>query len=225
MPHRSFLLALSLLTACAGSAASGPRASRAAESEDGPSPRAVRGEACVANYRADLDLTAVAVDIGSVGIVGAVVPGDGWEIDCRPDGDRFVAGESRATHRLVTITVDRSATGAIDLEAYARAQLERALERMWSSGMTGVRASEPQIVAEGAYVVAMEGEAEGQHFAQLNVHRVFESPIGLVRFHLSEIAPDGRVLNEHGPTLLRAASAFGQVPEEALAESSSASPR
>lgn len=217
MTIRLLVFSLLLVLAGCGGAVSQPNGTTPASSSGRPEfeERTVVGDACVANYAADSDVTIIAIEVPNVGVVAAAAIGDGWDIDCRPQGNQLLMASHRTAARYVSVVVDAGVSGMPELAGYAGEHAEASAASMTANGIEDVRVGHPTLVDGKTYVIPAEGSSHGTHFAQLSVYSLVPSPIGVLRYHISEIAPDGRALNASAELFIAAARAFNRMPEDA----------
>ncbi|MFO0695771.1 MAG: hypothetical protein U0230_19575 [Polyangiales bacterium] len=216
MTQRLIVLCLLFVGAgCAGSStpSSGTTPGRggASTSQGDLAERPVVGDLCMASYGVESDVTIIAMDLGDVGVLGVPALGDRWDIDCRPQGNQLVMASHGSPDRFVSVVVDPGVREMPDLARYAAEHVAASRQTMEANGVEDLRMGEPSLVDAKTYVVPMEGSSRGRHFAQLSVYSLVPSSIGLLRYHISEIADDGRVLNDSAPRLIAAAQAFNRL--------------
>jgi hypothetical protein len=209
----ALLLALAV-TACGG-------ASRAPTTPDDDEVKMSRRDVtgtCMANYLPDSDITVIVLEVPGAGLVGVPALGDGWTVDCRAEGNRLVMAQNERSSRWVTVVVDPGGTELPNVAAYAEAHAKDIAAQMGKSGdVTDLRMSEPTIVDENTYVLFVAVVAEGRQFGQLNAFALAATPVGLIRYHVSELSEEIETLKEHAEALIVSAQAFEVVSEDQLA--------
>jgi hypothetical protein len=214
MRHTSALILSLVLIACGG-------ASRAPTTPDDDEVKMSRRDVigtCMANYLPDSDVTVIVLEVPGVGLVGVPALGDGWSIDCRVEGNRLVMAENTESARWVTVVVDPGGTELPNVAAYADAHAKEIAAQMGKNdGVADLRMSEPTIVDESTYVLFVAVVAEGRRFGQLNAFALAATPVGLFRYHVSELSDEIETLKDHAEALIISAQAFEVVSEEELA--------
>lgn len=169
---------------------------------------------CTATYEAENDITLVVLPVSDAFMLGFVLPGDGWTGACPESGAQLATASNEAAGRMATVTVDPSAVGEVDVEAYANAQSAHAVEALRAQGLQAEGAP-AQMMGDGIYVLTLRvDDGRGATLLQLNAYHVIPTHDGLLRYHISQTGTDPAVLNEAAPTLLNAVRAFGGVQAE-----------
>jgi hypothetical protein len=214
--HLLQLGALALALSACGGASRAPTTpnAQADDEEIVAERREVVGDSCVAQYAGAADITVIIVEVPQVGFVGVPVVGDGWSIDCRERGRQLLVATNEPAGRYATVVVDPGATQIPDLSRYATEHGEAMAQHMGENGLSDIRLSEPMLVGQNAYVLAIGGTTQGVRFGQINAFALLPTSIGLLRYHISEISDDGQALNDHVQGLVAMAVGFGLLPED-----------
>lgn len=215
-------LCLAIITCgCSGASSNGAQATTpASEPAPASTPEGsvqsvpTAGGPCGATYSRDHDATGIVLEIEGVGQMMVLGVGADWQIDCRPEANQLLRAAQPETARVMTVSIAAPPNTPIDLEADGRATIERLEAGFSQMGTTNVRIAPPRVISDDTYVIALQGELEGQAFSMLNVHRLVDSPVGPLRFHISETSADGRLLNDHASLLIGAAAVFQPVPRQ-----------
>ncbi|MCA9532431.1 MAG: hypothetical protein KC593_02085 [Myxococcales bacterium] len=195
------------LAGCGGSASGHGETTPASEPELDIGNRSF-GADCSVTYEPEGDLTIVVQPWSDELMLGFVLPGDGWEGVCSDDPDQLLHATADSGMRIATVTVDRTATGDVDVEEYANAQLAATVERMRAEGVELIP-SAPQHAGRGVYLVAIRVPMDdGRTLLQVNAHHVIPTASGLLRYHLSEIGDDPDTMSAHAAVLMNAVRAF-----------------
>ncbi len=224
MKSRFSAVVLAWLAGCGAPASTAPAGTTPARaaSQESPGPaseqdgvRPVSGEACVAAYLADHDVTLITTQLPTGGFAVAPALGDGWRIDCRPRGNQLML--ANRGNENVSIVVDGMAEVPTDLASYARehgAPMQRSIEA------NGVRAAvgQPLVVSGRVYALVTNGVLEGAAFAQISVYSLVSSPVGVIRYHGSIIGPNAEEIAARSYEYAQVAERFAYVsPEQARA--------
>lgn len=169
---------------------------------------------CTVTYEAENDITLVVLPVSAEFMLGFVLPGDGWAGACPLDSAQLVTASNEAVGRMATVTVDTSAIGEVDVEAYANAQSAHTLEMLRAQGVQADGAP-AQMMGDGIYVLTFRvDDGEESPLLQFNAYHVIPTHDGLIRYHISQIGRDPAALNAAAPTLLNAVRAFGGIQAE-----------
>lgn len=190
----------SALIACGGNgsgAASGGEATSGGEY--GEDARPVEGDICAAVYDAETDVTEFGLELSSGLAMGAAMIGDDWQIRCSEESDVFFIAQSDREDSFLTATIslDRGAEGAVELEATANAFRQGIAQAFISQGAENLRMSDPEYLSEDSFFIMLEAAIEGVTIVQVNLWKLLPSPIGLFRMHATYLSRDPELLVEN----------------------------
>lgn len=199
-------LALLSLSACGGAspgpsppgeAASEGEAAEVASGELAAEAREVLGERCDARYTGLMDLTAIFVDVPSErGRVVVPALGDGYVIDCRPEGTRLVLAHHPERARVVELELDPHVKEEPDLAAEGNRIAREHEARAKSAGAAEITHSKVWMVGETSFFYFFGARRDdGETEAMLHVYGLIPCEGGLLRYHASERTQDPEALD------------------------------
>lgn len=167
--------------------------------EEGREVRPVEGDICAAYYESESDSTAIGLELSNGLAMGALLVGDGWEINCAEESDLFLIAQSDREDSFLTatISVDRSFQGEIDAEETAKGFRQLIAQAFLSQGAENLRMSDPEFLSDDSFFVMLEASIEGVRVVQVNVWKLIPSPIGLMRMQATHSASDPDLLVEN----------------------------